>query len=170
MKRIAEKMSIRLVHFISKTRFKLKHLFDQIRNERLRQNLLQALPFWVASFLTGLAAIVYAQSFAMAENFTTVIFHYHAWLLFIISPACFISAWWLVKKFAPYSRGSGIPQVMAAVELATPKNNDKIKKLLSFKIIFVKFFSSMILVVGGGAVGRERTNNSNCRFYFQKSI
>jgi H+/Cl- antiporter ClcA len=116
-----------MLKLILRIRAKLKHSFDKIRNERLRQNLLQAFPFWVASFITGLAAIIYAQSFAMAENFTTVIFHYHAWLLFIISPICFISAWGLVKKFAPYSRGSGIPQVMAAVELATPKNNEKIK-------------------------------------------
>ena len=33
-------------------------------------------------------------------------------------------AWWLVRQFAPYARGSGIPQVMAAIELATPKYND----------------------------------------------
>jgi len=54
-----------------------------------------------------------------------------------------------------YSRGSGIPQVMAAVELATPKHNDKITKLLSVRIIVVKFISSIILVIGGGAIGRE---------------
>ncbi len=132
-----------------------KKSFDRIKNEKLKQNILQAIPFWAASLITGLVAVFYAKCFAAAESLSTVIFNYHSWLLFIITPVCFIAARWLVKTFAPYSRGSGIPQVMAAVELATPKNNDKIKKLLSLRIIFIKILSSIIMVIGGGAIGRE---------------
>jgi H+/Cl- antiporter ClcA len=44
---------------------------------------------------------------------------------------------------------------MAAVELANPKEHRKIRNLLSIKIIFFKILSSVILVIGGGAVGRE---------------
>jgi H+/Cl- antiporter ClcA len=116
---------------------------------------LQAIPFWVASLLTGLAAVFYAKIFAIAEQFTHIIFHYHSWLLFILSPACFILSWWIVKKFSPNSKGSGIPQVMASVELATPKHHEKIKKLLSLRIILIKCISSLILVMGGGVIGRE---------------
>ena len=72
-----------------------------------------------------------------------------------MAPVCFVLSWWLVKKYAPYAKGSGIPQVMAAVELANPKEHHKIKYLLSVKIIIFKMLSSVILVIGGGAIGRE---------------
>jgi len=140
---------------IAKGHVVINKVVDRIRNEKVKQNILQAIPFWIASIITSLVAIFYAKSFAWAEKLTTVIFNYHAWLLFIITPVCFILSWWIVRKFAPYSKGSGIPQVMAAIELTTPKHNDKIKKLLSLRIIVVKFISSIIMVIGGGAIGRE---------------
>jgi H+/Cl- antiporter ClcA len=80
---------------------------------------------------------------------------YHAWWLFIVTPVCFLLSWWLVTKFAPYSRGSGIPQVMAAIELATPKYVQKVDKLLSLRIILIKILSSLVMVLGGGVIGRE---------------
>lgn len=132
-----------------------KKAFDKIRNEKLKQNLLQAIPFWVASGITGLVAVVYARLFVFAENGTAYILHTHAWLLFIISPVCFIAAWWVVKRWAPYSRGSGIPQVMAAIEFATPKTNDKVNRLLNLRILVVKFVSSLVMAFGGGVIGRE---------------
>ena len=83
------------------------------------------------------------------------ILDWHLWMIFLIAPAGFVLSWLIVQKFAPLSRGSGIPQVMAAVELANPKENYLIKNLLSFKILLVKIISSFILVTAGGAIGRE---------------
>ena len=102
-------------------RKKLKRVFDRIRNEKLKQNLLQAIPFWVASLITGLIAVFYSRIFSFLESVTFFIIHHHAWQIFILTPICFSIAWWIVKKFAPYARGSGIPQVMAAIELANPR-------------------------------------------------
>ncbi|HEY4148728.1 MAG TPA: chloride channel protein [Chitinophagaceae bacterium] len=136
-------------------RRRIKLLFDRIRNEQLKKNLLQALPFWVASLLTGLVAVFYARMFALAEKGTASIVHAHAWLLFIVTPVCFIVSWWLVQQFAPLARGSGIPQVMAAIELPTPKYNERVKKLLSIRIIVVKILSSLVMALGGGVIGRE---------------
>lgn len=136
-------------------REKVKSIFDRIKNEKLKQNLLQAIPFWAASIITGLFAILYAKAFSMAEELTTLIFNYKGWLLFILSPVCFIGSWWVVKRFAPYSRGSGVPQVMAAIELETPKKTNKVNKLLSIPILIVKVLSSIIFVIGGGVIGRE---------------
>lgn len=98
---------------------------------------------------------MYAQVFAWGEHLMNFIFDWHAWMIFIIAPIGFVLSWWLVKEFAPNAKGSGIPQVMAAVELANPKEHRKIRNLLSLKIIFFKILSSVILVIGGGAVGRE---------------
>jgi len=133
----------------------LKIRLDLIDNEKLKRNILNALPYWVGAFITGAVSIFYAKLFGWAEDATHYIFQQANWLFFLITPACFIAAWWLVKKYAPYARGSGIPQVSAAIELTNPKQNYKVGPLLNFKVIFTKIFSSIILVFGGGAIGRE---------------
>jgi H+/Cl- antiporter ClcA len=45
--------------------------------------------------------------------------------------------------------------VSAAIELSNPKHNYKVNKLLSLRVILVKIGSSLIMVLGGGAIGRE---------------
>ncbi len=132
-----------------------KILFDKIGSEKLKFNLLQALPFWVASLITGLIAVAYTRLFAWAEKGTSYVYHHYVYLFFIITPGCFIIAWWLVKRFAPYAKGSGIPQVMAAIELSSPSSIDKVKPLLRIRIIVVKICSSLVMVFGGGIIGRE---------------
>lgn len=141
--------------FLLRIKDKAKHYYDKISNEQLKINFLQAVPFWIASILTGLIAVFYTKLFGWAESGTAYIIEHKAWLLFIITPVCFVLAWWLIKKFAPLARGSGIPQVMAAVELATPKYIHKVNKLLSVRIILYKMVSSTIMVFGGGVIGRE---------------
>ncbi|MGI8637120.1 MAG: chloride channel protein, partial [Segetibacter sp.] len=105
--------------------------------------------------LTGLVAVAYTKLFGLGERFSFYLFHLHEWLIFIVTPVCFITAWWIVKKFAVYAKGSGIPQVMAAVEFANPKYDHRIDKLLSIKVMTVKIISSLLMIVGGGAIGRE---------------
>jgi len=133
----------------------LKKIFDRINNDRLKTNLLQALPFWIASIVTGLIAVSYTKLFELAQKANEYLVNLHEWLLIIITPICFLIAWWIVKRFSPFARGSGIPQVMAAIEYANPKDNHKISLMLSLKIIFYKVVSSLIFVFGGGAIGRE---------------
>ncbi len=140
---------------ISSIRDKVKHAFDGIKNEKLKNNLLQAIPYWVASLVTGLIAVGYSRLFSIAEEGSASILQKHEWLIFLLLPACFVTAWWLVKMFAPFSGGSGIPQVMAAIELANPKTNSKVHKLLSLPVIFVKMLSSLIMAFGGAVIGRE---------------
>ncbi|MBU4537816.1 MAG: chloride channel protein [Weeksellaceae bacterium] len=136
-------------------RLSIKKSFDNLQNEKLKHNLLQAIPFWIGSLITGVFAVMYAQIFTWGERLMNFIVDWNAWMIFIIAPIGFVLSWWLVKEFAPYAKGSGIPQVMAAVELANPKEHYKIKHLLSVKIIIFKILSSVALVIGGGAVGRE---------------
>ena len=132
-----------------------KTAFDNLHNEKLKNNLLQAIPFWIGSVITGIFAVLYAQIFLWGEKLMNLMMDWQAWSIFIMAPVCFVLSWWLVKKYAPYAKGSGIPHVMAAVELANPKEHHKIKYLLSVKIIIFKMLSSVILVIGGGAIGRE---------------
>jgi len=141
--------------FLSKLRLHLKRAFDRIQNEHFKKNMLQAIPFWIASVLTGLIAVGYAKLFLLAEEVAVKVLDYNIWLLFLLTPTCFLFAWWLVSRFAPYGRGSGIPQVMAGIQLSGPRTDGIVGKLLSIRIIIVKVVSSLVMAMGGGAIGRE---------------
>lgn len=134
---------------------KLKPKLEAISNRRFKVDLLNALPFWTAAFITGVIAVIYAKLFALAESGTAYVLHRASWAFLFITPLCFVAAWWLVAKYAPFSRGSGIPQVSAAIELSNPKHHYKVSRLLSIRVIFIKVISSLMMVFGGGAIGRE---------------
>lgn len=133
----------------------VKQIFDRIGNEKLRLNFLRAVPFWIASLLTGLIAVFYSKIFLLAENSTETLFKSNHWLFFIVTPVCFLTAWWLVVRYEKYAGGSGIPQVIAAIELANPRDHQKIRRLLSIRVIVVKIISSFFMILGGGVIGRE---------------
>ena len=44
---------------------------------------------------------------------------------------------------------------MASIDLATPRQYGLVEKLLSLRIIIVKIVASMVMVLGGGIIGRE---------------
>ena len=132
-----------------------KKIFDSSGNEKFKENFLRAVPFWIASLITGLIAVFYSKLFLIAESSTDSILKSYHWLLFIITPACFLIAWWLIIRYEKYAGGSGIPQVMASIELANPRDHGKIKSLLSIRVIIVKIISSLFMILGGGVVGRE---------------
>lgn len=133
----------------------VKKKYDAIDNTRLKSNILNALPFWLGAFATGAVAVIYAALFSLAESGTIYIYEHASWLFFIITPLCFLLAVWVVTKFAEYARGSGIPQVSAAIELTNPKHHYKVNRLLNLRVLVVKVISSLIMVFGGGVVGRE---------------
>lgn len=125
------------------------------RNKKLKENFLNALPYWLGAFMIGVVSVLYTKLFVWAEMATHFIYVREGWLFLFITPLAFVLALWLVQRFAPFSRGSGIPQVSAAIELSNPMHNYKVNKLLSIKIIFIKIVSSVTMVFGGGEVGRE---------------
>lgn len=140
---------------IKKIKKFLKSRYDAIDNTGLKNNILNALPFWLGALLTGIVAVIYAKLFSFAELGTFLIYNHSKWLFFIITPLSFLLALWAINRFAEYARGSGIPQVTASIELSNPANNHQVSKLLSIKVLITKVISSLLMVFGGGAVGRE---------------
>jgi H+/Cl- antiporter ClcA len=98
---------------------------------------------------------MYTKMFGWAETASARILGESEWWIFLLAPVCFLVAWWLVDRYARYAAGSGIPQVMASIELTASKSGHRVKKLLGLRIIIVKLLSSLVMVFGGGAVGRE---------------
>jgi len=126
---------------------------SQFDYQEFHRTAYQLIPLWIASVLVGMAAVLYAKGFLYVEERSTEFFGYYPEAIFIVSPVAFLSSWFLVKQFAPMAGGSGIPQVMAAVEMES--QSDLSKQLLNLKVSVVKVLSSLIMLAGGGAIGRE---------------
>jgi H+/Cl- antiporter ClcA len=124
-------------------------------SRKVKAGILSAVPFWVASIVTGLVAVAYTKLFNYSEHLLSTALGWHRWLIFLLAPLGMLLGWYIVKQFAPGAGGSGIPQVMAAIELPSEQNSRAISKLLSVRIILTKIASSMAMVIGGAAIGRE---------------
>ncbi len=127
----------------------------KVMNSRLKEITLLTLPYQVAAVLTALIAVGYAKLFELMEGVHEWILDLHPDWIFVSAPISFLLSWWLVRRYAPLAGGSGIPQLMAAIEISDDKEHDRSWRFLNARIIVVKILSSLAMVVGGGAVGRE---------------
>ena len=131
------------------------HLLRPLYTARVRRLVLQSFPFWLASLLTGLMAVGYEKLFTWAEAVSFAWLRRAPLLAFGLTPLAFLGAWALVHRFAPAARGSGIPQVMAGIELSNPAQHRHTAYLLGLRVAVVKVLSSVVLLLGGGVIGRE---------------
>ncbi len=130
-------------------------LSQRIRDQHLQHMFVQSIPLLTASLLTGFIAVSYAKVFAMIEEFALHVFRWNAFVYLPVMLGATLIGYLLVRRFAPYARGSGIPQVMAAIELAVPGKTSSVNKLLNIRVMVIKILSSLFVVLGGGVVGRE---------------
>lgn len=139
----------------ARIKIRLLALFALVPSANVKTNLQQALPFWTASLFVGLIAVAYTKLFGYAESWLQRLLAWRDRSIFVLTPGCFVLAWLLVRLLAPAARGSGIPQVLAAIDTTVPKHESKISRLLSLRIAAAKILSSVLMVLGGGAIGRE---------------
>lgn len=125
------------------------------RVEEVTTHIMRLLPFWLAGSLTALIATTYAKVFSYCEELSLMIYNQTGYWLLLITPLSFLLSWLIVEKLSPTANGSGIPQLMTAIELTHAKKDILVDKFLSLRIILVKIISSLIGVIGGGAIGRE---------------
>ena len=133
----------------------LKKMLERVRNEKVRYNILQAIPFWIASLITGLIAVLYAKLFAQTESLYNYILGLDIWWIVLLAPVTFVLAYFVVERFARFARGSGIPQVMTALELPSTASDQKLTKLVGIRVMLVKISSSLLMILGGAVIGRE---------------
>lgn len=130
-------------------------LRQKVVRKEIGEATLRTLPFWIASLVTGFVAVGYEKLFALFEGWGASLTTQHPLLSFLLIPCAFLLSWWLVQRFASTARGSGIPQLMASIELANPRSDSQVDKLLGLRIALVKVVSSLSLLLGHGAIGRE---------------
>jgi H+/Cl- antiporter ClcA len=107
---------------------------------------------WLGAVMVGLVAVLYARlidaGFALFQSMQQS----HFWLPIFITPAVGALCVWLTRRFFPGSEGSGIPQVIAALEQDTTERGHA---LLSFKVLVGKIAISFMSILGGFTIGRE---------------
>jgi H+/Cl- antiporter ClcA len=113
---------------------------------------------WVGSAAVGIAAILYARMVNVAQAYYLKMFHQHALIISSLAPLFFLAATGLVRRFAPDAKGSGIPQVLEAIEMTEKPATAQSAwstDLVSMKTAGVKVLSSLVGFLGGASIGRE---------------
>ncbi|WP_397453804.1 chloride channel protein [Pseudomonas sp. NA-150] len=123
----------------------------RVRQQRLRE-WRQRLAFWCGALLVGLIALAFAwladQAFVLFKQITSRA----AWLPWIITPAGFALLAWVTERWFRDARGSGIPQVIAALE--HPVHSFR-RKVLALPIAAAKMLLTVGALLVGASVGRE---------------
>lgn len=75
-----------------------------------------------------------------------------AWL---VTPLGFFVIVWAIRKIAPFSAGTGIPQAVYAAEHFKPQYEVRLMPLVSFRTLFMKCTTLLAAVAVGASTGRE---------------
>ena len=106
---------------------------------------------WGGAVAVALAAIVFAKASDLAFSlFRRVIAHSPYWAL-LVTPAVFAGLAWATGRGLQATRGSGIPQVIAALEMP----RDWGARHLSLRVAAAKMALTVGGLLGGASIGRE---------------
>lgn len=111
------------------------------------------LSFMGGAVLIGLAALAFAQ----AADAANALFHNmggaQPMLPLVLTPLMFVTLAWASRRYAPYSGGSGIPQVIAAIRM--PSHSPLFNALLGLRSALLKCVFTVCGLLAGASVGRE---------------
>jgi len=105
--------------------------------------------------VVGLVAVGYTKLYDITGEWMMHGLQNHPLIMLLAAPLLFVLSWWLVQRFAPAAAGSGIPQVIAAIEEGPETPDGELGRLLGFRVMVVKMLSSLLCLLGGGVIGRE---------------
>lgn len=107
---------------------------------------------WTGGVLVGLAAIAFARSSDYAFRMFQRIESVSQWIPLVLTPAMFIVLAWLTQGVLKPTRGSGIPQVIASLQIEDATLR---QRLLSLPVALGKMVLTLMALLGGASVGRE---------------
>ncbi len=106
----------------------------------------------IGALLLGIMALVFARA---ADSMLKLFDQLEArwpYAPLLLTPVLFVTAVWLTRRYAEFARGSGIPQVIAASRHPKSKLS---AALLDLKTAIIKMGLTLMVLLGGGAAGRE---------------
>ncbi|MDB5774922.1 MAG: chloride channel protein [Herbaspirillum sp.] len=107
---------------------------------------------WAGAIVVGLVAVLYARAIDYGFEAFRSVQQAHGWAPLLLTPAISALCVWLTRRFFPGSEGSGIPQVIAALNGNTAERG---LQLLSWRVLFGKLGVSVLAIMGGMTIGRE---------------
>lgn len=126
-----------------------------LKKETLRttqEKILLNLPYWVGAGVVALVSVFYNHIFRISEEWALA--NASNTLILFTAPLAVVASFLIGHFFSKEALGSGIPQVIAAQELAAERN-PFVAKLLGFRMLIAKIIGSCLCVLGGGVTGRE---------------
>lgn len=129
---------------------KLSH--KVVQTQRLSRKTIAFLFLLIGSAFVALVSLIFAK---MADYALELNMHWVAkypWFAWVALPLGLPMIVWLTRKFAPYTAGSGIPQVLASLSL--PHGPQKIRLLLLGQTI-LKIPLTFVGMLVGASIGRE---------------
>lgn len=120
--------------------------------QNTREKILINLPYWIAAGLVAVVSILYNQLFKICEEWA--LSNASNSILLVTAPLAVLGSFLIGHFFSKEAIGSGIPQVIAAQELAAHRN-PFIDKVLSLPMLISKIAGSCLCALGGGVTGRE---------------
>ncbi|WP_211352724.1 chloride channel protein [Luteibacter pinisoli] len=108
--------------------------------------------FWAGAVAVGLAAVFFAKAADYAFELFHAVASHGWWVPLLITPATFALLCWLTQGALKATRGSGIPQAIAALKV---EDEDFRARLLSLKVAVGKMALTLAALLGGASVGRE---------------
>jgi H+/Cl- antiporter ClcA len=110
------------------------------------------LVFWLGAAMVGLTAVFFAVSAARTDRLFDALAQQHPLWPLLITPAGFVLAAWLTRRFFPGAEGSGIPQVIWALRQGSTVLSSR---LLSVRIVIGKIGLTLLGLISGASIGRE---------------
>lgn len=136
--------------FIDSVRTALHNLFRQDVFEPTQWK--RRLTLWSGGILVGFAAVAFAQASDLAFAGFRKLLGISIWLPLALLPAVFAALAWLTAGPLRATRGSGIPQVIAALEVP---DADFRRRLLALPVVLCKMLLTLIGLAAGASIGRE---------------
>jgi len=107
---------------------------------------------WSGGILVGLAAIAFAQASDLAFAQFRRLLGVSPWLPLLVTPLVFVLMAWLTEGRLRATRGSGIPQTIAALEV---EDDAFRQRLLAPGVALGKMALTVCGLLGGASIGRE---------------
>lgn len=138
------------INFVRRCRFWARRKWRQMR--RLSRKSVPLLYLLIGSLLVAGVSMVFAQmaEFALEQNRHWV--KTYPWFAWVALPLGLMLIAWLMRRFAPYTVGSGIPQVIASIAL--PYGRAK-KRAVGFRETLLKVPLTFLGMLCGASIGRE---------------
>ncbi|MCB8875011.1 chloride channel protein [Acidisoma silvae] len=110
------------------------------------------LAFWLGAIMVALVAIAFANLADWAQDGFTWMTGSHHWFALFIAPAGFALSVLLTQRVFPGAQGSGIPQVIAAMQMKDPR---AVARVLSLRVGLGKVLLTLLGLLSGASIGRE---------------